>query len=321
MLKVSIIIPVYNRAHIVERTLDTVLAQEYRPLQVVLVDNDSTDGSLAVLEQWADEHRSPGLDVIVMSEHHHTAGAARNRGASVATGEWLVFFDSDDEMHPQLVSDYVDVVEQAGGEVDIVSTGATLRYSDGSTRRLPFHDKDVMAVQLLNSQLATQRYMVRASYFHQCDEWNINLPVWNDWELGMRLMLAEPRVAFLKRQRVTVNHSGEASITGNSFAAKAGQWEHVIDVVEVELMTSGRPDVVRLRRLLEFKRIILAAQYQREARPDLSIPLCRRAYSRLHRSYGDTLKWRLVMSPLIRHLFAHTVAGRPGSSLLARKLL
>ncbi len=273
MLSVSVIIPVYNRAHIVERTLDTVLAQEYRPLQVVLVDNASTDGSLDVLEQWASLHRAPDFDVIVTTEGHHTAGAARNRGASVATGEWLVFFDSDDEMHRRLVSDYVKVAEKVRGEVDIVSTGATLRYSDGSTRRLPFHTRDLMAVQLLNSQFATQRYMVRASYFHACDEWNINLPVWNDWELGLRLLLPDPRIAFLPRNHVTVNHSGEASITGTGFAAKAGLWEHVINIAEVELMTSARHDVRRLRRLLEFKRITLAAQYRREGRPDLSILL------------------------------------------------
>lgn len=321
MQTISIVIPVYNRAHIVERTLQSVLAQEYRPLQVVLVDNDSSDDTLAVLNRWAEANAGPDLEVKVVTESHHTAGAARNRGASVATGEWLVFFDSDDEMHPELISGYVNEVEKAGGEVDIVSTRATLVYADGSSRALPFHTSDIVAIQLLNGQLATQRYMVRASYFHQCDEWNINLPVWNDWELGMRLLLGNPRIAFMPAQRVTVNHSGEASITGNSFSAKAGKWEHSINVVEIELMTSCHPDKLRLRRLIEFKRITLAAQYEREGQHELAQGLFDRAYGRLRDSYGNNHKWKLLVSPLVKLLFSRIVKGKRGASHVARKLL
>jgi len=321
MQTISIVIPVYNRAHVVERTLQSVLAQQYRPLQVVLVDNDSSDDSLAVLNRWADTHNAPDFEVKVVSESHHTAGAARNRGAMVATGEWLVFFDSDDEMHPELISDYANELEKAGGEVDIVSTGATLRYADGTTCALPFHTSDIVAVQLLNSQLATQRYMVRASYFHQCGEWNANLPVWNDWELGIRMLLAGPRMAYMTNDRVTVNHSGEASITGNSFSAKAGQWENVMNVVEEELVTSNHPEKLRLGRLLEFKRIILAAQYEREGNHELSVSLCNGALNRLRDSYGNSVKWKLVVAPVVKMLFARIVAGKRGAAIVARKLL
>ena len=52
----TIIIPVYNREALVQRTLDSVLAQTHRPLQLVLVDNCSTDGTLQVLQQFADRH-------------------------------------------------------------------------------------------------------------------------------------------------------------------------------------------------------------------------------------------------------------------------
>lgn len=320
MNTISIVIPVYNRAHIVERTLQSVLAQQYRPLQVVLVDNDSNDNSLDVLENWAATNSTPDFEVCVVTEAHRTAGAARNRGASVATGDWLIFFDSDDEMHPRLVTSYVEAVNGAGDEVDIVSTGATLRWPDGSKQALPFHSNDIMAVQILNSQLATQRYMVRASFFHACDEWNINLPVWNDWELGIRMLLANPRMTYVNRRYVTVNHSGEASITGNAFASKAGQWERVISIAEVEVITSARHDKLRLQRLLEFKRIILAAQYQREGEHARSVKLCNRAFNRLRRSYDAGLKWKLLVAPVVKRLFARTVKGGRGAATIARHL-
>lgn len=320
MQSISIIIPVYNRAHIVERTLQSVLAQEYRPLEVVLVDNNSSDDSLSVLKQWANENSAPGFEVKVVTETHPTAGAARNRGAAVATGDWLLFFDSDDEMHKQLVSNYVMELEKSRGEVDIVSTCATIKYADGSLHALPFHTSDIMAVQILNSQLATQRYIVRADFFHECGDWNVDLPVWNDWELGIRLLLGNPRLAFMKRQRVTVNHSGEASITGNSFNSKAGQWEHVVDVVMDRVMSLAIPDKIRMMRLLEFKRVLLAAQYEREGHIDLSAALYKDAFNRLGDSYCHNLKWKLIIAPIVKCLFTCTVNGKRGASLIARKL-
>ncbi len=321
MQTISVIIPVYNRAHIVERTLESVLAQSFRPLQLVLVDNDSTDNSLQVLQRWAVGHASADLDVRVVTEYTHTAGAARNRGAQEASGEWLVFFDSDDEMMPCLIQDYADAVELHGGNVDIVSTGAVLRYPDGTAVNLPFHTSDIMAVQLLNSQLATQRYMVRAGFFHDAGEWNATLPVWNDWELGMRMLLNRPRMAYVGKSNVVVNHSGDASITGNSFAAKAGQWERTMDVVQDEIAGSGYRDRHRMLRLLNFKRIILAAHYEREDSHEMSVKLCRAAYHNLHVSYGDTLKWKLWISPVVKKLFARIVHGKRGSATIARKLL
>lgn len=321
MQTISIVIPVYNRAHIVMRTLSSVRAQRYRPLQVVLVDNDSDDNSLSLLENWARDNNETGFEVKVVSESRHTAGAARNRGAMCATGEWLMFFDSDDEMHPNLVGDYVEVIESGGGEADIVSTRATLRYTDGNERPLPFYTGDILGVQILNSQLATQRYVVRKTCFDSVGGWNADLPVWNDWELGMRLLLASPRVLFMPLDRVVVNHSGEASITGNGFSGKAGQWERVTDVVEEHLRVSGRTDSRRLLRLLYFKRVILAAQYQREGRDDLSVPLYGSAMDALTASYGDSLAWRVVIKPIVKALYSRIVAGKRGAAVIARRFL
>ena len=238
-MEVSIIIPVYNRAAVVPTTLQTVLAQTYRPLQVVLVDNDSADSSLQVLEQFKQDHDSEGFKVVVTHESHHTAGAARNRGFECATGEWVLFFDSDDLMDQDLVTSYVNAIAKAqekGQELDLVSTKSTLIFPDGSQREAPFHKNDLFANHILHGQLATQRYAVRREFFASTDGWNINLPGWNDWELGLRLLLANPRVAYVSDEsRVIINHNGADSITGTEFHSRQGQWEHVIDIMINEI--------------------------------------------------------------------------------------
>ena len=325
---VSVIIPVFNRAAVVGRTLDSVLHQTHRPLQLVLVDNDSTDGSRDVLDRFAATHDGKdGITVTVDRAPHHMAGSPRNRGFELAQGEWVLFFDSDDVMDSRLVERYVSTIGKHGGELDIVSTRATRVNADGSRRRLPFATPSggapaLMPYQILNAQLATQRYAVRRDFFAATDGWNISLPAWNDWELGVRLLLAGARVAYLNKTLVTVIDSGKASITGTDFASRAGLWEHVMDIARLNIMLAAPDDATRTRwlRLIEFKRLSLAAAYELEGRRDLARPLCRKAYVALRDSYGDSLGWRWFKAPVTRWLFRRMARGARGSSHIARYL-
>ena len=325
-MEVSIIIPVYNRATVVLATLQSVVAQTHRPLQVILVDNYSTDDTLRVLENFKKEHPGEGFNVIVTREEHHTAGAARNHGFELATGEWVMFFDSDDLMDERLVESYVKVIERAerkGRPLDLISARSTLVFPDGGERQAPFHKRDLFANHLLHGQLATQRYAVRRGFFASTDGWNINLPGWNDWELGLRLLLAKPHVAYMGgKSRITINHNGADSITGTEFHSRQGQWEHVIDIMKGELRSSLLKPALRQRfeRLLEYRRMVLAAQYQREGCPELAKPLCQQAYSALRDSYRNNRRWRWLVGPVTRRLFARIAAGKRGSARIARLL-
>ena len=325
-MEVTVIIPVYNRASIVRDTLESVVAQTHRPLQVVLVDNDSTDDTLQVLETFRKEHPGEGFNVIITNESHHTAGAARNRGFEHATGEWILFFDSDDLMDEKLVESYVKIIERAKQKerpLDLISARSTLVFPDGSQRQAPFHKGDLFANHILHGQLATQRYAVRRDFFAATDGWNINLPGWNDWELGLRLLLAQPHVAYMSGpSRVTINHNGADSITGTEFHSRRGQWEHVIDIMKNEVNCSRLKarHKTRFLRLLEYRRLVLAAQYQREGHPESAKPLCQQAYHALRDSYHNSRKWRWITGPVTRRLFARIATGKRGSARIARLL-
>lgn len=323
---VSIIIPVYNRATVIPDTLQSVVAQTYRPLQVVLVDNHSTDDTMRVLENFKKEHPGEGFNVVITCEEHHTAGAARNRGFEHATGEWVLFFDSDDLMDEHLVESYVKVIENAqekGRPLDLISARSTLIFPDGSHRQAPFHKRDIFANHILHGQLATQRYAVRREFFAETDGWNINLPGWNDWEMGLRLLLARPHVAYMGgKSRVTINHNGADSITGTEFHSRKGQWEYVIDIMMNEVKSSRlkAEHKTRFLRLLEYRRLVLAAQYEREGHPESAKPLCQQAYQALRDSYSNNRRWRWLVAPVTRRLFARIAAGKRGSARIARLL-
>jgi glycosyltransferase involved in cell wall biosynthesis len=89
----SVVITTYNRARIVRRCLDSCLAQTFTDFEVIVVDDGSSDDTVAVLEEYSD----PRLRVIA-HEHNRGINPARFTGASAARGEWVVVVDSDDEL-------------------------------------------------------------------------------------------------------------------------------------------------------------------------------------------------------------------------------
>lgn len=89
---VSVIIPVYNVEHYLRQCLDSVRAQTLSDIEIICVNDSSTDGSLSILEEYA--KKDPRIQVV--TQPNGGAGAARNKGLSMAKGKYLSFLDSDD---------------------------------------------------------------------------------------------------------------------------------------------------------------------------------------------------------------------------------
>lgn len=91
-LKLSVVIPTFNRRHVLERTLPSLLAQDFPPenYEVIVVVDGSTDGTAEMLRDW-----KPMCSLRVLESSHHGTGAARNVGIRVAVGELVLFLDDD----------------------------------------------------------------------------------------------------------------------------------------------------------------------------------------------------------------------------------
>lgn len=110
---VSIVIPVYNAVAHLRSCVSSVLAQTYRDLDVILVDDGSTDGS----GDLCDELASSDPRVRVIHQLNGGIGAAQNAGLDVATGEFITFCDNDDLMSPHLVARLVTVLLEADADM------------------------------------------------------------------------------------------------------------------------------------------------------------------------------------------------------------
>ncbi len=92
MIKISVIIPVYNVEKYLRRCLDSVINQTFRDLEIICVNDGSTDGSAEILE----EYKSKDARIILLNQENLGLSAARNTGLKIAKGEYIGFVDSDD---------------------------------------------------------------------------------------------------------------------------------------------------------------------------------------------------------------------------------
>jgi glycosyltransferase involved in cell wall biosynthesis len=115
--RVSVIIPTYNRADLVQQALASVKAQTYRDFEIVVVDDGGTDGTFEVLSAWREIR-------VLRHAGRRGVSAARNTGIIAARGEWLAFLDSDDLWLPDKLARQISLLE-GQPELLVCQTGET----------------------------------------------------------------------------------------------------------------------------------------------------------------------------------------------------
>lgn len=130
MKKISIIVPVYNTAAYVSKCIDSLIEQTYQNKEIILIDDGSTDESGRICDAYAARH--PQMIFVIHQENAGLSGA-RNKGIALSTGEYLSFIDSDDYIHPEMLSTCYSLIEKyhadmATVEMCVVKTDNS-RYS------------------------------------------------------------------------------------------------------------------------------------------------------------------------------------------------
>lgn len=111
---VSVIIPAYNRADSIANTISSIISQKYRPLEIIIVDDGSTDNTYEIVQPYLQKKEL--LSIKYYYQKNQGVSVARNTGISKAKGEFISFLDSDDILLPEKIENQVNILE-CGAEV------------------------------------------------------------------------------------------------------------------------------------------------------------------------------------------------------------
>ncbi|KJD34813.1 hypothetical protein PK35_02360 [Tamlana nanhaiensis] len=122
---VSICIPMYNAANYVEETLQNLINQSYNNIEVIIVDDGSTDASVNIVK--------PFLNEVIKLYHNPNKGAnaARNYAFSKSSGQFIKFMDADDFCSPKLIEKQVDLLQKQGTSLSLIFSPLKMLYSNG----------------------------------------------------------------------------------------------------------------------------------------------------------------------------------------------
>lgn len=193
-IKVSIVTPVFNRADIVHKTIDSVIGQTWQNWELLLVDDGSTDNIEEVLaERYGTEAR---ISFTRRNREPKGASTCRNIGAEKATGEYLIFLDSDDMLEPHCLEQRVKVMS-ANPELSMaIFRFRFLNHLGGYTENNFNNGVDPLINFLSNkSYWAIMCPIWKKSFFMELGGFNENFPRYQDPEIAIRA-LTHPGMAY-----------------------------------------------------------------------------------------------------------------------------
>lgn len=108
---VSVVTPCYNSEKYIEQYLKSLLDQSYKNLEIILVDDGSTDNTAKIIREYTLMFEEKGMKVIYIYQKHENQAQAVNRGLKYVTGEYLIWPDSDDTLEPEMVEQNLEFLE------------------------------------------------------------------------------------------------------------------------------------------------------------------------------------------------------------------
>lgn len=225
---VSVIIPTYNRADCLTRSIDSVLSQDYKEYEIIVVDDGSTDNTRKILQPYMDK----GL-IRYMYQDNAGCAAARNTGINAAKGDWIAFLDSDDRWLPDKLAVQMQYLLETG--LDACFTNIAFEYNqdsenDISNPKQRQHDRWI-ATDSLDMIIKTNQFytplpsmVVKSSLLKKTSTFNEE-EIWGSDTSFILKFCAERPIAYINRNLVIADRTkGRPRLTsGREMSSETGR--------------------------------------------------------------------------------------------------
>lgn len=238
---ISIIIPTYNRRHLIGTTIDNLLQQTHPAHEIIVVDDHSTDGTV----EWL--NTTYGNKLIVLTNKGKGPGAARNTGFQASTGNYIKFFDSDDLMTRNHLENQLSTIIQENADA-VYSPFIMATIKNGHWKQMEgiFHSKPTSLKKGLKTLMINEFFipipslLFKRSLVEKIGQWEETWISHEDWLFLWKLAGFRPKICFSQNSAFIYRiHGKQTTIDNLSTKRKLNYQLAFLKSIEDEILTSN----------------------------------------------------------------------------------
>ena len=209
--KISVVIPTLNRINTLQRALDSVINQTYKPAEIIVVDNGSSDGTLKFLREQYPK-------ITILTENKIGVSSARNKGIKKSINQWIALLDSDDAWHPRKLEIQTSMLDSALKEYNLIHTDEVWFRNNKHINQMKKHKKQggyIFERCLSLCCISPSSVIFKKNILDKVGLFDESLPVCEDYDMWLKICSSEE--VLFAQDKLTYKYGGHKDQLSKSY--------------------------------------------------------------------------------------------------------
>ena len=209
--KISVVIPTLNRINTLQRALDSVINQTYKPAEIIVVDNGSSDGTLKFLREQYPK-------ITILTENKIGVSSARNKGIKKSINQWIALLDSDDAWHPRKLEIQTCMLDSALKEYNLIHTDEVWFRNNKHINQMKKHKKQggyIFERCLSLCCISPSSVLFKKNILDKVGLFDESLPVCEDYDMWLKICSSEE--VLFAQDKLTYKYGGHIDQLSKSY--------------------------------------------------------------------------------------------------------
>ena len=209
--KISVVIPTLNRINTLQRALDSVINQTYKPAEIIVVDNGSSDGTLKFLREQYPK-------ITILTENKIGVSSARNKGIKKSINKWIALLDSDDAWHPRKLEIQTSMLDSALKEYNLIHTDEVWFRNNKHINQMKKHKKQggyIFERCLSLCCISPSSVLFKKNILDKVGLFDESLPVCEDYDMWLKICSSEE--VLFAQDKLTYKYGGHKDQLSKSY--------------------------------------------------------------------------------------------------------
>ena len=209
--KISVVIPTLNRINTLQRALDSVINQTYKPAEIIVVDNGSSDGTLKFLREQYPK-------ITILTENKIGVSSARNKGIKKSINQWIALLDSDDAWHPRKLEIQTSMLDSALKEYNLIHTDEVWFRNNKHINQMKKHKKQggyIFDRCLSLCCISPSSVLFKKNILDKVGLFDESLPVCEDYDMWLKICSSEE--VLFAQDKLTYKYGGHKDQLSKSY--------------------------------------------------------------------------------------------------------